>query len=125
MAFDVSGLNSTAYTDYMSSELSNASTNSVKKTLENTDEDSTDEELMSACKEFESYFLEQVFKEMEKSVYALKSDDEKSGSMGENNSLVSYFKDKAISDIASTSTETQGTGLAQMLYENMKRNYNL
>ena len=39
--------------------------------------------------------------------------------------MVDYFKDLTIQDIASTGADTQSTGLAQMLYENMKRNYNL
>ncbi len=35
------------------------------------------------------------------------------------------LKDNALQDLASTSTERDGLGLAQMLYEQMKRNYNL
>ena len=40
-------------------------------------------------------------------------------------SLVDFFKDNALQELASTSTERDGLGLAQMLYEQMKRNYNL
>ena len=39
--------------------------------------------------------------------------------------LVDYFKDSAIADLATQSTQTQGLGIAEMLYEQMKRNYNL
>lgn len=42
-----------------------------------------------------------------------------------NGNLVDYFGDETIQALAKTSTETQGLGIAQMLYEQMKRNYNL
>ena len=80
----------------------------------------TDEELMDACKQFESYLLEQVFKEMEKTVDCFKEEDS-----DPNSTLVDYFKDNTLQELASTSTENQGLGIAQMLYEQMKRNYNL
>lgn len=78
-------------------------------------ENATDQELMDACKEFEAYFLEQVFKEMSKTVM---SSDES----GSNGSLVSYFKDQTLTSIAKDSTEQNSLGLAKMLYEQMKRN---
>ena len=75
----------------------------------------TDDELMDACKEFEAYFMEQVMKEMIKTT-KLDGEDESS------NTMVDYFKDTAIADLAKESTEQNSLGLAQMLYEQMKRN---
>ena len=75
----------------------------------------TDEELMDACKEFEAYFMEQVMKEMIKTT-KLDGEDESS------NTMVDYFKDTAIADLAKESTDQNSLGLAQMLYEQMKRN---
>lgn len=75
----------------------------------------TDKELMDVCKQFEAYFLEQVFKEMSKT--SMSSDE-----TGSNGSLVSFFKDQTIASLAQDSTEKDGLGLAQMLYEQMKRN---
>ena len=72
--------------------------------------------LMSACKEFESYFLEMVMKEMTKNI-KLTGEDADSGT----SSLVDYYKDKTISDLAKQSTEGKGLGLAQQMYEQMKR----
>ena len=37
--------------------------------------------------------------------------------------MVDYYKDNMVQEIASMSTETGGLGLAQMLYEQMKINY--
>ncbi len=64
--------------------------------------------------------MEQIYKGYEKTAKVFSKDE--SGSMSK---MVDYFKDLTIQDIASTGADTQSTGLAQMLYENMKRNYNL
>ncbi len=80
----------------------------------------TDDELMDACKQFEAYFVEQMFKEMVKTI---PSESEGSGSM---NSMLDYYKDQMIQGIAEeTADQNGGLGLAQMLYEQMRRNYGL
>jgi len=79
----------------------------------------TDDELMEACKKFEAYFLEQCFKEMWKTTGTPESD---SAAM---NTLKDYYTDTLISEVATQSTEKSSLGLAQMLYEQMKRNYNI
>ena len=114
------GGDSSLYTDYLQNQ-STAETK-LKETISGTDySQASEDELLSACKQFEAYFLEQVFKEMEKTVDCFKADQ---GS-NPNNNLVDYFGDNAIQEFASTSTELQGLGLAETLYEQMKRNYNL
>lgn len=116
---DISGIGSSAYASYIQEQ--NVTQTQLKDQLDNTDySTATEEELLDACKQFEAYFLEQVFKEMEKTVDCFKED-----SSGANDSLVSYFKDETIQQLAETSTESQGLGLAQMLYEQMKRNYGI
>ena len=62
---------------------------------------------------------EQMFKEMMKTI---PESDETSSS---NSQLMDYYKDEMVQQIASDSTEQNSLGLAQMLYEQMKRNYNL
>lgn len=76
----------------------------------------TDDELMEVCKEFEAYFAEQVFKALQKMV---PEDEDKSSS-----STLDYFKDMMVQEYAKSATEGEGLGLAQMLYESMKRDYN-
>lgn len=77
----------------------------------------TDDELMSACREFESYFLEQVFKGMEKMVP--KSDNDSSYT----STIKEYYQDELIKQYASdAANQGEGLGIAQMLYEQMKRN---
>lgn len=117
---DISSLTS-AYTDYVTQDNSKAT--QLKNALADTDySTSTEDELLGACKDFEAYFLEQVFKEMEKTVDVFK---EEGSTSNYSNSMVDYFQDDTIQQLAETSTETQGLGLAQTLYEQMKRNYNL
>lgn len=73
----------------------------------------TDEELMEACKSFEAYLLEQAFKGMEKTII---KDEENQ------NEYLIQFADNLYEEYAKEATKTQGIGLAQTLYESMKRN---
>jgi flagellar protein FlgJ len=113
---DISNITS-MYNDIYSS----ASTQSTSKLEGKLDADytkATDDELMDVCKEFEAYFLEQMFKEMVKTIPG----EEQSGSTS---TMMDYYKDQMIQNIAADSTEQNGLGLAQMLYEQMRRNYGL
>lgn len=70
-----------------------------------------DDELMEVCKSFESYFVEQVFKALKKTV------PESETNTGE---YVEMFGDRLYEEYASMATESQGFGIAQMLYDSMK-----
>lgn len=110
---DINNLAST-YNDIYASA-ANQTSSKVQQQLGKDYSKASDEDLMDACKQFESYFLEQVFKEMVKTI---PSEEEASGS-----TMLDFYKDKMIQDIAAESTEQNSMGLAQMLYEQMKRNY--
>ncbi len=110
-----SALDSTAYTN-----AANQTASKLQNQLNGSDyTKATDDELMDACKQFEAYFLQQMFKEMMKTI---PESDETSSS---NSQLMDYYKDEMVQQIASDSTEQNSLGLAQMLYEQMKRNYNI
>lgn len=111
---NISGIDiSTYYNDYYT-QAANASTSALSNTLNGVNQDTSDEELMDACKEFEAYFLEQIYKGMEKTI--MKSDEEE-------NDYVSAFSDMRIEEYARLATEQgDGIGLAKQLYESMKRN---
>jgi len=83
--------------------------------LQNKKVASTDEDLMSVCREFEAYFTEQVFKSMYKMVPENEEQDNSS------KQLTGYFKDQMISEYAKQSSEGEGLGIAQMMFEQMKR----
>lgn len=93
---------SAAKTEKLSSSL-----NSIEKGT------ATDAELMEACKEFETYLVEQVIK----STRSAMLDDE--DSQGE---YMKMFGDRMNQSYAEMLTDTADLGIAQMLYESMKRN---
>lgn len=76
-----------------------------------------DKELMDVCKEFEAYFIEQVFKNMKKSM--VPQSDSMSGADA---TLKNFYEDKLMSEYAAGAAKQSDNGLAQMLYEQMKRN---
>ena len=117
---DLTGLSATALTEYAVSESKNASTEALKAKLQNAGK-ASDDELMEACKSFEAYFLEQIFKEMQKSVDALKPESEDKSTQ----TLVDYFKNETLQDVCSQSVEMQSNGFAKMLYDNLTRNYDI
>ena len=112
---DIGNLSSTYDNIYNSA--ANAAASKLEGQLKSDHSNATDEELMDACKQFESYFLEQMFKEMMKTI------PESESSSGSSTTMVDYFKDEAVQKLAADSTENNSLGLAQMLYEQMKRNY--
>lgn len=118
MSIDLSGLSS-PYSDMLASQMKDTTTQKLQNTVSADYNNATEKELMNACKEFEAYFLEQIFKGMEKTV--MKSGDEDSST----SNLVDYFKDNTIQELAAQSTESNSLGLAQMLFEQMKRNYGI
>ena len=112
---DIDGISS-MYNDIYTNA-SNQSADRLQNQLKSDYSQATDEELMDVCKQFESYFLEQMFKEMVKTI---PGNEESSGSTS---TMLDYYKDMMIQEMASTSTEQNSLGLAQTLYEQMRRNY--
>ena len=96
-----------------------AAADKLKNNVKNLSSDSTEDELKSTLKDFESYFVEQVLKEMKGSM-TLKSDDEDSMSQYKD-----MFMDTAIEQLSDTIVEKSGENITQQLYEQMKRNYNI
>jgi Rod binding domain-containing protein len=103
-------------TDYTASM---ASAQNAQKLGSNAQAAKTDEEMLDACKEFETYLWEQVIKSM-KSASEVFSDGEKSPQ-------VDYFMDTAITKTAEQMTEQSlgSNSLAMQMYEQMKRNSGL
>lgn len=109
--------NISAYTDYYTQLAGNLSSEKLSGALSaDKIKTSTDDELMDACKQFESYLLEMVFKEMEKTVMKAEEGDSAT------TSLVDFFKENTIQELSKQSTDTNSLGLAQMLYDQLKRN---
>ncbi len=76
----------------------------------------SDDELMEACKGFETYLVEQVIKQVKESL--AKSEEEE-------NDYTAYFGDMLYGKYAEQITEKGELGIAQQLYDAMKRDYNI
>ena len=105
------------YSDYLTSTATKAS--NLERTLQNTNREKSDDELLEACKQFEAYFYEQVFKNMQKAMVPSDESDP-------NHTLVDYYKENLIAEYSKDIVDQSGGGkntLATQLYEQMKRNY--
>ena len=116
MSISLDGLSALNTTDYTSS-----STKELENTLNSDLDTATEDELMEACKSFEAYFIEQVYKSMQSTI-PTNEDDSTSASATQ---LTDYYKDQLTQQYAEATSEQGTLGLAEQLYEQMKRNYNL
>lgn len=113
MNSSINGLGSLYTSDYWQST---TQTKDLEKSLSSDMTTKTEDELLEVCKDFEAYFVEQMFKAMEKMVP--KDEDSE-------NAYTEMFGDMLTQEYAESATETQSFGIAQTMYEQMKRNYGL
>ena len=85
---DISSISS-MYSDIYASS-SSQSASKLQNKLDADHSQASNEELMDVCKEFEAYFLEQMFKEMMKTI---PENEENSGSMS---NMMDYYKDEMV-----------------------------
>lgn len=114
----MSGISLDSISSYIDTAKKTSVGSDLQKTLGKDLSTASDEELMDVCKEFEAYFVEQVLKEAEKMV----PDSDEDSSMSQ---LTDFYKDTVRQEMASKIGEQSGNSFAQMMYEQMKRNYNL
>ncbi len=122
MSMDVTGitsmLNQTASTNATTSA-NTAKADSLKSSVSGLSSDSTEEELLEVLKDFESYFIEQMIKQMKETF----TDEDEESSMA--SQYTDTFMDYAIEDVADMLLEEVGGSMTQQLFEQMKRNYNI
>lgn len=133
MSDTISGLNSV----YTNGTYTDTTTSSIQNTLNTKDlSTSSDDELMEVCKDFEEYFVEQMVKSMLKmakvdgddddsyaSIFGLSSDSDSGMS-----TMSSFYGDKMVTMISEAMCDSEsgkGLGIAQNLYNQMKRNYSI
>ncbi len=114
MGMSITDYYSDYYAQSAASAASGAKTGELESKLGNLSvEDSSDEELMEACKEFEAYLVEQVIKQVKESM--LDSEEDESD-------YLKFFGDTMVQNVAATISDTESLGIAQSLYESMKNN---
>ncbi|MCR4605505.1 MAG: rod-binding protein [Eubacterium sp.] len=78
----------------------------------------SDDDMLQACKDFESYMLEQIYKNMEKTT-KLFSDDEEEGD-STSKMYLENFKDNYYQDLMQKMMSAgQGVGIAEQLYQSI------
>lgn len=82
----------------------------------------TDEETLEACKQFEAYMIQQMYKNMQEAAKILTDDgDDDSGS-----EYVDMFQDNYLQSIAESMVNSgQGLGIAEQLYDSIQKNSGL
>ena len=98
--YDISSM----YDSYKQS-VQSATGSKAQSALNAVNSDSTDEELMDACKGFETYFVQKIIEQA-------RNDGE----------YMQYFGDTLNQSYAEAITESGQVGLAKQLYDSMKRN---
>lgn len=109
----------TSMIDNTNTTAANSKANALQGTLNGDLSSASDDELMDVCKEFEAYFMEQVLKEMQETIPKNEEEDASMSQMKE------YFEDELVQGYATQICDQQDLGIAQQMYEQMKRNYGL
>lgn len=93
---------------------------SLKGSISGVSSETTEEELLQVCKDFASYFVEEILKEVKENMM-LEDEDEDSTLK----TLTDFHMDSTIEVLADEVVDEIGESFTQQLYEQMKRNYNL
>lgn len=120
-------------TDYSSSYLSvmnqqaqnltdSKKTGDITRQAESLGKGSSTEDLKSAMKSFESYFVEQMIKEVKKTNDALKPDDDTDGWAGQ---MSDMYMDSTISTLASQIVDKYGDNFTDEMVDHMKLEYGI
>ena len=91
-----------------------AEASSFASVLEKARETGDDAALKKACLDFESYFMQIMFREMRKTSFAGENGVPRAGRSE------AVFRDMLDEEYAKSAAETGGIGLAEMMYKNMK-----
>lgn len=99
---------------YTSIKKEEAKLDDFKQALESASENGTDKELMEACQEFESYFLQVMYKGMRKTV-------DSSSSFVPKSQAQELFEEMLDEETCKSAAKTGTFGLANFLYKQMSR----
>lgn len=113
----ISGINIQNISDINKAKQASIETDNFKQTLDNAINSGQDDELKEACTEFESYFLNMMFKSMRKIVVS------NGGIFGKSNAE-KIFQDMLDEQMTDKMAKQGGIGLANMMYKQLSRQNN-
>ncbi len=98
---------------YNKQTAANSRADSLEKSLKGDLSNASDEELMNVCKSFEAYFLEQVLTDVKEAIVPKQEKE---------NPYLSMFGDKLYEEYSKMIADSGDLGIAQKLFDAMKRN---
>lgn len=99
-----------------------AAADELTSSLQGLSSESSEEELKGVLKDFESYFVEQIIKQVKDTFTSINDDEDSDSTMSQYKDM---YMDIAIQQVADEIVEQSGENFTQQLYEQMKRNYNI
>ncbi|MBQ5431430.1 MAG: hypothetical protein IIU28_07245 [Lachnospiraceae bacterium] len=106
-----------------SAEQSAAAAEKLSNTASSLGSHSTEKELVEATKSFETYFVEQILKEMKKSLDGMNPDKENQDMAA--SQMSDYYMDSTISSMAEELVEKFGGSFTDSLVDHMKLTYGI
>ena len=113
----ISGINIQNISDINKAKQASIETDNFKQTLDNAINSGQDDELKEACTEFESYFLNMMFKSMRKTVVS-------NGGIFGKSHAEKIFQDMLDEQMTDKMAKQGGIGLADMMYKQLSRQNN-
>lgn len=98
----------------------NYNADKLQNSLNGVSSETTEDELLQVCKDFESYFVEEILKEIKENLTT--EEDDKDSSLS---TMTDYNMDFVMQEVADQVVDEVGANFTQQLYEQMKRNYGI
>lgn len=114
---DINGINGSLTNFIAESTQAKAETDDFEKLLKEAQETQDKEELREACREFESYFVKQMYTVMRNSV--------PEGTLTEKSHGREIFEDLLDEEYAEEASAGKGMGIADMLYRQLSKDNKL
>lgn len=108
---DIKGIGNDITNTYSQITNSQGSEDEFQKIFDKAIEDQDDKQLKEACQEFEAYFVQNLFKEMRKTV--------PDGGLFESSNEGQIYEDMLDEEYSKTIAENNGAGIANALYKQL------
>jgi len=113
---NIKGIGNDITNAYSQMESSKSTENKFNNIFEAALDKKNDQELKDACQEFEAYYVQQLFKEMRKTI--------PDGGLFENSNEGKIYKDMLDEKYSGIISEGSGTGIADALYKQLSPQIN-
>ncbi|MCT4687994.1 rod-binding protein [Vallitalea sp.] len=110
---DISSINGNTYNNMLLQKKEKIESKSFEATLNEAVKKEDDKQLKEACKEFEQYFVNQLFKEMRNTVH--------NGGLIPKSQGEELFEDMLYDEYSKEISEGSGIGISDMMYKQLSK----